>query len=244
MWRFRLIIVAGLLLGLLMAFLSYTRVSLDHGKPKISYRQAETWRSQNLVFITQRGFPWGRTVFPFNPQSTPTGTQVVPSDFADPARFSQLATYYAQFANSDAVQILIAKRARDIPGSVSAQVLTDPSGRFPLPFVQILGLGPTPAAASSLANKGAGAFIDYLREQQAAAGIPEGQRVELRVSTRARGAILLAGRRKTTPVVIFLTLMLAAIGLAFILENLRPRVQLVSGGAGEERDAVGGRKSA
>ncbi len=40
--------------------------------------------------------------------------------------------------------------------------------------------------------------------------------------------MLLEGRSKTVPIVVFLTVMLAVIGLAFILENLRPRVRPVA----------------
>jgi hypothetical protein len=168
----------------------------------------------------------------------------VPGDFADPNRLSGLAYYYAAFANSDEVQRLVASRTGRIQGSVTAQPVLDPSTRFSLPFVQIQGLARTPQDATRLSSEGADAFISYLTQQQIAGGIPASQRTELKVTNRARGAILLQGRRKTTPVVIFLTVMLAAIGLAFILENLRPRVQLVSGGAGEHVDAAAGRRSA
>jgi len=242
-WRFRLIVAAGLVLGLFLALLSYTRVSFAGGKPSISYRQSETWRSTTQLFITQGGFPWGRTVLPYKRTNTPSGTQFVPSDFADPNRLSTLSYYYAQFANSDEVQQLVASRTRGIRGFVTAQSVLDPSTRFSLPFVDIQGLARTPQEATTLANAGATAFIDYMTRRQAAAGIPSSQRVELSVTNRANGARLLVGRKKTTPVVIFLTLMLAAIGLAFILENLRPRVQLVGGGA-SELDATNERRSA
>ncbi len=66
-------------------------------------------RATNL-FITQGGFPWGRTVLPVNTTNTPTGTQILPSNFADPNRLSNLALFYSQFANSDEVQRMIASR--------------------------------------------------------------------------------------------------------------------------------------
>ena len=40
--------------------------------------------------------------------------------------------------------------------------------------------------------------------------------------------VMLEGRSKTIPIVVFLTVMLAFVGLAFILENLRPREKPVS----------------
>lgn len=240
-WRFRLIVAAGLVLGLCLALLSYTRVSFAGGTPSISYRQSETYRSTTQLFITQNGFPWGRTVLPFNLANTPTGTQVLPSNFADPNRFSQLALFYTQFANSDQVQQMIAARVGKTRGTVTASAPLDPTQHFTVPFVLIEGLATTPQAATKLANEGAKAFTDFLTRQQVANGIPASQRVVVQVTNRARGATLLAGRKKTTAVVIFLTVMLAAIGLAFILENLRPRVQLL---AGEHVDATDERRSA
>ena len=244
LWRFRLIVAAGLALGLLLALLSYTRVSFAGGKPSISYRQAETWKSNTELFLTQGGFPWGRTVLPINTQETPTGTQILPSNFADPSRFRELAQYYALFANSDEVQRLIGSRTKNSVGKVSAQPAYDPISHFPLSFVQIQGLGPTAKDASTLANEAAGAFKDYLTRKQADAGIQPAQRVQVQINNRASAASLLAGRKKTTPVVIFLTIMLAAIGLAFILENLRPRVQLVGRGSGDQMDTADERRSA
>ena len=97
---------------------------------------------------------------------------------------------------------------------------------------------------ATLANEAARAFKDYLTRKQADAGIPPAQRVQVQINNRASDATLLAGRKKTTPVVIFLTIMLAAIGLAFILENLRPRVQLVGRDAGDQADKTDERRSA
>ena len=244
LWRFRLIVAAGLALGVLLALLSYTRVSFAGGKPSLSYRQAETWKSNTELFLTQGGFPWGRTVLPINTQETPTGTQILPSNFADPSRFRELAQYYALFANSDEVRRLIASRTKNFVGTVTARPEYDPISNFPLSFVQIQWVGPTARDASTLANEAARAFKDYLTRKQADAGIPPAQRVQVQINNRARNASLLAGRRKTTPVVIFLTIMLAAIGVAFILENLRPRVQLVGRGIGDQMDTTDERRSA
>ena len=79
-------------------------------------------------------------MLPINTQQTPTGTQIVPSNFADPARFRELAQYYALFANSDEVQRLIASRSTNSVGTVTAQPVYDPISHFPLSFVQIQGV--------------------------------------------------------------------------------------------------------
>jgi fructose-specific phosphotransferase system IIC component len=48
------------------------------------------------------------------------------------------------------------------------------------------------------------------------------------VVQHADKARLLSGRSKTLPIVIFMTIMIAVIGLSVLLENLRPRVRPVA----------------
>jgi hypothetical protein len=230
-WRFRLIMAAGFFLALALAVLSYTRIGFKDGRPSISYAQAETWQGSTTLAITQGGFPWGA---------------IAPTNFPGTGRFNELASYYSVLANSDAVQRQVDPHG-DIPGTLTASPVLDPSGRFGEPFLRFDGFAPNPRAAVRLANRGAAVFQKYLRQQQDAADIPAYQRVSLHVTNQAQGAILFAGRRKTTPVVIFLTIMLAAIGLAFILENLRPRVHLVGKQSEEMRAterSVGGQRNA
>jgi hypothetical protein len=78
-----------------------------------------------------------------------------------------------------------------------------------------------------LGNTAASVFRQYIVQQQVANRIPAKKRVVLQVITSANkhNTTLAAGRKKTTPIVIFLTVLLAAVGLAFVLENLRPRVR-------------------
>lgn len=226
-WRFRLVVLAGFLLASVLAISAYWKVSLDGGKPSVSHRQSETWKGLTTLTLTQAGFPWGRTILPYKTQDTVAGPQIVPSNFADPNRLAGLSLYYARIANSDAVRSMAA-RGHSGPGAWTAQPIVDPTYHYPQAFVEFAGLGTSPAKAVENANRGATAFKKFILQQQTSAGIPVGQRIDLVTVTKARGAILAAGRRKTTPIVTFLTIMLAAIGLAFILENLRPRVRLVS----------------
>jgi hypothetical protein len=70
--------------------------------------------------------------------------------------------------------------------------------------------------------------MQYVKSQQALAAIPNGDRVDLQVLQNATPPILLQPRRKTLPIVIFVAVMTAVVGLAFILENARPRVTPVT----------------
>ena len=59
--RFRVLIFGGLFLAFVLAVFSYVRVGLSNGSPKLAYRQTQLFQSDSKVFVTQKGFPWGRT---------------------------------------------------------------------------------------------------------------------------------------------------------------------------------------
>ncbi len=245
-WRFRLIVALGLLLAVALALFSLVKVNIKNGSPTLSYRAAETWQSQETLLITQRGFPWGRTVSGgLGAAPAPTGT--TPSSepgFANPSRFGELALFYYQIANSDAVRIIAARRG--LPeGSFTALpgVNSNSVGGGPAPFLKIIGFARTPEAAITLARRGSDAFRTYLSRRQSAASIPVSERVQIQAVNYARTAQLLAGRSKTIPIVVFFAVMMAALGLAFILENVRPRVRLVAA-PDEETPQVKARRGA
>ena len=58
--------------------------------------------------------------------------------------------------------------------------------------------------------------------------VPASDRVVLQKLLRAEEATIVKPRPKSIPIVVFLVVMAGTIGLAFLLENLRPPVQLVS----------------
>jgi hypothetical protein len=227
LWRFRLVMALGLILACALSFLSFARVSFAHGSPKVSYRQSETWKASVLIFLTQKGFPYGYTVLPYNPTQIAAGnTQLVPR-YADAGRFAQLATFYAPFVRGDAFLAMLRQRTH-ARGLVDAQVVLDPAHFHPEPYIILTGFAANQADAVALANAGSSTLTAYILGQQKANAIPEAQRVQTQVISRAQRAVLATGRKMTTPIVIFLTVLLAAVGLSFVLENLRPRVRSVA----------------
>lgn len=210
--RFRLLIASGLVLALALMFLTVARVSVSDGSilPKFEYREQEVWSSRARVALTQPGFPWGRAI----PKA----------DHGDPARLYALAELYAQFAKSDPVQAL-ARRDGPLPGGFTAEAVDGSIGK--LPFVTIVGTSNSPAGARAVADRGVQALRRYVVSNQQMADIKPSKRVYLEVVWRARPAEPVQGRRMTLPVVVFLTVMMAVIALAFVLENLRPRVRTV-----------------
>lgn len=235
LWRFRLIMALGLVLASALAFFSFARVDFSHGSPKVTYRQNETFKATALVALTQRGFPNGYTVLPFNPEKLADGTTQLIPRYADTSRFTQLAILYAPFVRSDQFKALLRRRT-SLQGLVDGQPVLDPAHQTALPYITVSGYATKTKNAIELANIASGVLADYVLQQQKANRIPPSERVITQVASRASAAIVTTSRKKTTPIVVFFTVMLAAIGLSFVLENLRPRVRSVA--TLEESDRV------
>jgi hypothetical protein len=107
-------------------------------------------------------------------------------------------------------------------------VNTQTSQKYPLPLLAITADASSPGRAVTLARRAARAFQAFIVDQQNAANIKPGSRVQLLVVNHPKQATLATARKKTLPAVIFLTILSATLGLAFVLENLRPRVHPIS----------------
>jgi hypothetical protein len=229
-WRFRVLMLLGLCLALALALLSFVNVSFANGRFELQYREAELWTSKATVLVTQEGFPSGRSILD---EAIPGTTEGAVGEeggqrrFSDPERFAGLAVLYSRLATSDPVKRLM-RTAGPIRGEVMARAATDPLNQaLLLPMVDLEAISDSAPAARELANRSARALIRYIEGEQAANGIAKDKRVVLRVVNQARSASLLVGRSKTPPLIVFFTVMIAVIGLAFVLENLRPRVRAV-----------------
>lgn len=224
-WRFRLVVVMGLVLALALAILSVVRVT-SHG---FVYRQAELWSSTTRLGVTQNGFPWGR-LFAQEPGADGTTTPVEGNKpgnipIADPNRFKDLAIFYAEIATSDPVRRLMLKS-----GPIRGKIVATPvivQSNYTLPLIDVLAISTSPRGAIELAERGSNALTTYIEMEQRANDVPATDRVVLQKVLSPRRAKVFAPRSKTMPIVIFLAVMFGTIGLAFLLENLRPRTRNV-----------------
>jgi hypothetical protein len=228
LWRFRLLVGIGVVLACTLAFLAIVRVDPSKS-PHLRYRQDQQWVSYATLFVTQRGFPWGRSVI-----QSATGTSAYPptdttsQQFADPSRFSSLAILYSQLATSDPVRAIML-RDGPIDGTIeAAPVLSQTGYTEALPLISIAGIGKTPAAAISLSRRTMLALQEFLQQQQIRNGIPEKYRVLVTIVKNPITAKLLAGRSLTVPIVVFMSVMIVFSGIAFLLENMRPRIRPVA----------------
>jgi hypothetical protein len=240
LWRFKALVVLGIMLAFVLATLSFVRVTLDGFPPSYIYRSSETWSVQATLLVTQEGFPLGRAVPGFMAADPARGLPAV--QVGDPNTLTSLALVYTQLLNSDDVRRRVfGSINRTLAGpprttDYSATLISDTTGGA-LPLVAITGVAPTPYEAANVAKRASQAFRDYLEVEQQAAKIALNERAVVQEIGSASHATLLKGRKKTGPVFIFLAIMIATCGLAFMLENLRPRANQTSPDELERRPA-------
>jgi len=227
LWRFRALVVLGLLLTIGLAFLSFVRVDWAGGTPKLAPRASETWSSTAVLLVTEKGFPWGVSSLqdPETLQALAEGRSPKPNErlYSDPTRFQTLAVLYSRFAVADAVRKEV---AADLPrGSYTATPVKIEDGGNYLPMIGIVATSDSSAGARSVAKRATGAFQSYLERLQRDNQIPVERRVEVQVVNAASAATLVSGRSPLKPLMIMLLGLALTFGLAFALENLRPRAR-------------------
>ena len=197
-YRFRSLILSGFLLACLVAVFSYMKVG-PHG---LSYRQQEVWISNATVLVT-----------------TPAASE---------PDATTLATQYAAIVTSDEVRAA-AIRIHGIRGKLQGTAGFDPTTQTPLPTFAVSGLAASRLDASILANDGVVAVKAFIGKLPSQATTRTAKRPTFSVLQRATPvtAKVFTPRSKTAPVFAFVLVLAATLGLAFLLENLRPRVRPV-----------------
>jgi hypothetical protein len=211
-WRFKFLVAGGFMLAVALAVLSVAKVSPS--APHFQFRQNQVWADDVTLLVSPQRFLWG--------SENPT---------ADPATFGQLATIYANLATSDAVkQIVLGGGPVDFAKEPMLATVVpysyQSSNSPPLPFITIEAQGATKARVTELVARESKAFLRYLATLQAQSEIPKAQRAQISI-VKGDQIRLLKPRSKTVPIMVFALVIIATLGLAFLLENLKPRVRLV-----------------
>lgn len=222
LWRFRMLLAAGLVLAALAAFFSVARIDFGGGTPSVSYREQQEWVSTATIFVTQDGFPWGRAILDEMVKvETPGQEPTYVPRYGEPGRYSGLAALYAELAKSDAVrqEVLVGST----PGQRYDPQVVQSAQSGALPLIYMVGYGPSPQAAVDVANRATDAFRSFLEGEQARNQIPGEKRVDVVVTQEAAGAEVSEGRSPARPVFLFLLVFMMFVALSFALENVRPR---------------------
>lgn len=202
--RFKLVATSGLLLALGLALLSYVEVD-RHGI--VTYRTQETWTGQARVLVAAAP----NAPFEAAPDTT------------------SLAKLYANLATSDKVQRM-AIREHSVAGALLATPGFDKETQTPLPIIVITAISTSPGAAARLANDGVNALGRYVADRQQAMSVPPVHRVHLENLNVAtpHGATVASTRSETRPIMVFVLVAAATLGLVLMLENLRPRLREIT----------------
>jgi len=224
LWRRRAILIGGLVLAVVTAFLA----AYQPGPGGLERRGTEVWSSSSMIMVTQKGFPWGRVTLP-GQQATPgaalepgTDVPVDPSEgipFADPGRFSALALVYSVMSYSDRVRAML-------PGRPSADQIAatpfDPTGRGDqmLPIIQVTTKATSARGAFKLNGQTVAALGRVILRKQRVNDIPRRDRVQLDVLKRPDPPVLVQGRSWTSSILAFFLCVGAALILAHLLEGL------------------------
>jgi hypothetical protein len=188
--RHWMVAIVGLVLAVGLAYVTYTN------------RAPSPFTSTTTLLVTQPGLLYGTTS-----EANPTGLY-------------PYAYLYAQIAQGDKIRTAI----KAPPGSITTAVAT--TGAFgsgnPLPFLFLTAKAPTSAGARSLAAAATQALREYVTSGQELSHVPKGSRVLLDVVTAAPAGEQVGARRRVVilPGVVFLTVILVALGVMFGLENV------------------------
>ena len=216
--RFRWLVVGGLLLAFVLGFLTMFRLPFTGGK-FLTYRQHQTYQATQTLLLTAKNCP-------------PAAVGCTGADLA------LNAVLYARIANSGLIRSRV---LRDGPlgGTYAATELSGGSAIGILPLVEIDAFAHEPKQASRLAGRVSSALVGYLTTK-GANGVPSKSRVRVQTITTPNRPVVSSGRRYTVPIVLFLSILIVTLGLAFLLENLRPRPASSSRDTDERRDETRG----
>ena len=177
LWRFRFIMVGGVLLGIALGILALFQVNSNG----LSWRATQTWSSQSTLYITQPGFPDGRVVLGGGDPNVPLEQQPNRGEqFADPSRFANLAVVYSTFIQSDRVRAMM--KPTPAPGQITmTPVPAAMNSTQTLPIANLMTQAMDPATAKELNASAIKALGEFLEDEQIRNKIPEDNRVRIEV---------------------------------------------------------------
>ena len=218
-WRRRGLVATGVILGALLAFLSAYRVDFD--ARSVEPRQTEQWKSLGTLRVTQTGLPELRATFPVETGQGASGSTT--PQFSDPARFAAAAPVIARLIESDGVDRLLLQDGvtQDDDNYLTAEAeQLDQRGGF-LPIIRVAAIATSADGAIANARSGIRALRSFFVQEQAAAGIVGRERIVLRPLWQPAKAEVVRERSLTSPIILFVGMVVGTLVLAMALENVR-----------------------
>ena len=213
LWRFRVIIAAGVIAGLVLAIGTLFSVSPSG----LKWRQGLEYKSASTLFVTQPGFPWGRANLPTNTDGAPASATAPDQNFAEPARFAGLASIYSFLVRGEEVRALIPGHPSDSLIAAEPFVSSTGGNSDTLPLIGLVTFGKTPLAARQLNGQAITALTTYIARQQRASQTAAAQRAVIQVLNPPSAGVVAKPRSMTGAIVVFLLCVIGAVALAYII---------------------------
>jgi ribosomal protein L35AE/L33A len=202
LWRAKRLVIAGAVLAAVLAVLSYGTPGFSGGRPTLTPHSAEVWQSEAQLLIGQSAYPYRQA------GTEPDGS------------LGSLSPIYANIANGSVMQAEI-RRQLGTRGKVKATEDVDLAASSFLPFVNIIATAPTSAEAARFAQGTASIFEAFVTREQVAQGVPASRRIRLSVVQSGASPKLAEGHKLSIPVLVFVAVMMGAVALVLIKENIR-----------------------
>ena len=150
------------------------------------------------------------------------------TDTPDTATLIQAANLYPLLIESDQVELMRERMFGPVVGDVSARAIyaVATPGRFELsdvPVIELMAESQTGGEAIALAEASSKAFIRWISQQQAAAGVEEGERIVVEQLRTPQEATPSGATPTTLVALVTLAVMGAFIALAVALDRIFPR---------------------
>lgn len=230
-----LFVLVGMLAAALLAGFALVRVSASG----VELRSPGKHEAKATLFVTQPGFPWGRSVLTDYLKATGTGPDnpVTVPRYADPQRFQYLAAVFAQIATTDVIKKQVEAGVPLAPDSYDVTPVIQDDGTQ-LPLITVSAISTDGPRAVTIANRVADVLAAYVKKNQGQAKVPANQRIEVPVIGRAKEAALLEGPKLITPFMVFVLGAFLTLAFAAARDNIRRRKSPAEGVLVEEQPVV------
>jgi hypothetical protein len=230
--RYWWVLVLGLGVALIAAIAAVYRIDLGSVPPSLEKREQITYTSSARLLVTSAEAPYFRTTVPRVSETPASSEEEEPNSTTfltapDLGTLISTANLYPLLVESDEVQRIRQEMAGPLPGTVSSRAIYEVNSpsRFELsqvPVLEIYGTSDTYGGAVKLTEATVDAFIAYMDRTQDQANLASNERILLQQIQRPAGAVASAGASLSLPLMLFVVISAAFVGLAILLDRLFP----------------------
>ncbi|MGH3037182.1 MAG: zinc ribbon domain-containing protein [Gaiellaceae bacterium] len=230
--RYWWVLVLGVGVALVAAIAAVYRIDLASVPPTLEKREQITYTSSARLLVTSAEAPYFRTTVPRVSESPATGEGQEPSSTTfltapDLGTLISTANLYPILVESDEVAQIRQEMAGPLPGTVTSRAIYEVNSpsRFELsqvPVLEIYGSSDTYGGAVKLTEATVSAFLAYMDDTQDEASLDRDERILLQQIQRPAGAVASGGASLSLPLMLFVVISAAFVGLAILLDRLFP----------------------